>query len=188
MRLRLSWTQCAAYWEARITLTGRHRIPRAPSRDGPLLRADIYIEAGLSCDSAHAVALSHDVRIDTSRCSSVVRITGVAFGGWSHPQIIQVSSRPVAALNEVLGRTLRARVTDRIQDFGNRYRGGLRRNPGRWILMRDLECTLARVGVTAILHPAVVPALFDSSGVVEHRNGPAVQRPDRRPSFPRHQH
>ena len=45
----------------------------------------------------------------------------------------------------------------------------------------------AAIRITTVLHPAVLLALADGAGIQQHRDRPALQRPDRRPPLLHHQ-
>ena len=95
-------------------------------------------------------------------------------------------SGPQAGLNPSKG--IQGGVADRIKNLGDGDRSCLRRHSGRRILTGDMERAVAGVRVSAILHPTVVLAFLDSTSLVEHRDGPPAQRPDRGSPFLRHQH
>jgi hypothetical protein len=46
----------------------------------------------------------------------------------------------------------------------------------------------AGIRITTVLHPAVLLALADGAGIQQHRDRPALQRPDRGPPLLHHQH
>src|SRR5258706_8288779 len=46
----------------------------------------------------------------------------------------------------------------------------------------------AGIRITTVLHPAVLLALADGAGIQQHRDCPALQRPDRGPPLLHHQH
>lgn len=75
-------------------------------------------------------------------------------------------------------RALRAGVADRIQHVPDLGHGIIRRDARRQVLPRDVEGALAAERVGAVPHPAVLLPLADGSGFVQHRDGPAAQRPD----------
>src|SRR5262245_41876352 len=58
----------------------RRKFPPGPPRDGPPLRSDISYRSRTVLRLVRAFASSHCARIQTSRSSSVVRITGIALG------------------------------------------------------------------------------------------------------------
>jgi hypothetical protein len=52
----------------------------------------------------------------------------------------------------------------------------------------DIEGSLPRMRIGAVLHPTAFPALANCARFLEHVDRPSAQRPYRRPSFTRHQH
>jgi hypothetical protein len=84
--------------------------------------------------------------------------------------------------------TLRTGVADSVEDLRDRDGGGFRRDPGRRLFAGDGEGALARMRVGAIPHPTMILAFADGPGVLQHRDGPSAQCPDRRQPFLRHQH
>lgn len=72
-----------------------------------------------------------------------------------------------------------------VADCGDRR---LRRDAGRWILPRNIEDAFARVGISAILRPAVFLTLADSAGLLKDTLRPSFQREDRWRLLLRHQH
>jgi hypothetical protein len=73
--------------------------------------------------------------------------------------------------------------TSRTAGHGLARRDAERRIPGR-----DDEGALAGMRIGAVLHAAVLVALTDRASLLQHRDRPAPQRPDRGPPFLRHQH
>jgi hypothetical protein len=84
--------------------------------------------------------------------------------------------------------TLRTGVADSVEDLRDRDGSGFRRDPGRRLFAGDGEGPLARMRVGAIPHPTMILAFEDGAGVLQHRDGPSAQCPDRRQPFLRHQH
>jgi hypothetical protein len=78
-----------------------------------------------------------------------------------------------------LGRARRASVADRIQHVANLCGGEFRRHASRRVLTGDVEGPFASVRIGAVLHPAVLLALTDGAGFLQHADRPAAQRPDR---------
>jgi hypothetical protein len=72
------------------------------------------------------------------------------------------------------GRTLGARVADRVEDVSNFGNGFFQRNSGRRIPARDVKGALAGVRVGTVLHPAVFLAFADGAGFLQHRDRPCV--------------
>jgi hypothetical protein len=109
--------------------------------------------------------------------------------GRGHTRIIQTFGMRVAVGSLFLGGlAFRTAVADGLKNFGDRAHGLCRRDPGRRITPDDIERAVASMRVGAILHPTVFLALADGAGSIEHRDGPAAQRPDCGPSFLEQQH
>jgi hypothetical protein len=56
------------------------------------------------------------------------------------------------------------------------------------MLLRDVDGTIAGVGIGTIPHPAVVFAFVDGAAFVQHGYRPSSVRPDRRSSFRHRRH
>jgi hypothetical protein len=78
----------------------------------------------------------------------------------------------------LLGRALRAGVTDRVQHVPQLCDCIFGGDASRGMPPCDLESSLAGMRVGAVLHPAMLLALVDGLRLLQHVDRPAAQRPD----------
>src|SRR6516225_8492148 len=86
------------------------------------------------------------------------------------------------------GLALRTGVPNRIQNVRDRDGCRQRRNSDWRIQAGNIERTLAGIRIAAVYHPSVFLAFANGASFLQHRDRPALQRPDRRPPLLHHQH
>ena len=117
--------------------------------------------------------------------------------------LVGVEREPVRQLNRGIGgcrwarsrrrlvglrRALRTTIADRIEDVADLGHSLVNGEAVRRILARKFDCALPSVRVGPIPGPAMLLAFADGAGFLQKIDRPSPRRPDRRPSFPGHQH
>ena len=74
-------------------------------------------------------------------------------------------------------RALGTGVADTGKDLSDRRDGFSIGKPNQRIPARDLQGSFARVGIGALLHPAVLLAFADRAGFIQDRDRPFPRRP-----------
>src|SRR4051812_32508988 len=80
-----------------------------------------------------------------------------------------------------------AGVTNRLEDVTDFCNSVMRTNAVRRILTSKGQGAVSSMRVSTVLHPAVLLALANSAGFVQHRKRPSAKRSDR-PTSNHHQH
>ncbi len=158
-------------------------IRSPPRKDSGLLRCARNDAVELL--HLHAIDGDDEARRRSRRAEMDQRRTGV---DRTHSPAGAVRPRAERRDGLGLGRALRTGIADRIQNIVDLGDSVLRREAGRRILPCDVEGPLASVRVGAVLHPPVRRSLVDGTGLLQHRDRPAAQHPDRGPPFLVHQH